>query len=196
MPSSTRAADGAAGVSCSIVRPAIRCARPTGERPALIDRLPKTAGRRFVAVSPMPGIDGGARTRDLGWRAGRESCSARFTRLPCEFTRARQGVVRPRSARGREERQDRPRVAHDRRELSAPARRSSKVRIAGIPSWCAARAARTSASCSSGRARWSSRVLRMSVGTLKLDKSLSRGQHRQLTEEEVAALLQAPPADA
>ena len=29
------------------------------ERPALIDRLPKTAGRRFVAVSPMPGIDGG-----------------------------------------------------------------------------------------------------------------------------------------
>src|SRR6185436_14881626 len=30
-----------------------------GERAALIDRLPKTAGRRFVAVSPMPGIDGG-----------------------------------------------------------------------------------------------------------------------------------------
>ena len=30
-----------------------------GDRAALIDRLPKTAGRRFVAVSPMPGIDGG-----------------------------------------------------------------------------------------------------------------------------------------
>jgi hypothetical protein len=33
------------------------------------------------------------------------------------------------------------------------------------------------------------------VGTLKLDKSLSRGQHRQLTDEEVAALLQAPKAE-
>ena len=28
-------------------------------RAALIDRLPKSAGRRFIAVSPMPGIDGG-----------------------------------------------------------------------------------------------------------------------------------------
>ena len=34
-----------------------------------------------------------------------------------------------------------------------------------------------------------SRVLRISVGTLKLDKGLSRGQHRQLTSEEVSALL-------
>jgi 16S rRNA U516 pseudouridylate synthase RsuA-like enzyme len=41
-----------------------------------------------------------------------------------------------------------------------------------------------------------SRVLRISVGTLKLDKALSRGQHRQLTAEEVAALLQAPAAEA
>jgi 23S rRNA pseudouridine2605 synthase len=40
-----------------------------------------------------------------------------------------------------------------------------------------------------------SRVLRISVGTLKLDKGLSRGQHRQLTAEEVTALLQAPPAE-
>jgi 23S rRNA pseudouridine2605 synthase len=38
-----------------------------------------------------------------------------------------------------------------------------------------------------------SRVLRVSMGSLKLDKSLSRGQFRQLTEEEVAALLQPSP---
>ena len=31
----------------------------TAERAALIERLPRTAGRRFIAVSPMPGVDGG-----------------------------------------------------------------------------------------------------------------------------------------
>src|SRR5690348_4710531 len=30
-----------------------------GARTPLIERLPKAAGRRFIAVSPMPGIDGG-----------------------------------------------------------------------------------------------------------------------------------------
>src|SRR5688572_18456765 len=30
-----------------------------GTRAALIERLPKSAGKRFSAVSPMPGIDGG-----------------------------------------------------------------------------------------------------------------------------------------
>src|SRR3954463_3799554 len=29
-----------------------------GDRSPLIDRLPSSAGKRFVAVSPMPGIDG------------------------------------------------------------------------------------------------------------------------------------------
>src|SRR5688500_7576696 len=31
----------------------------SGPRTALIERLPKTAGRRFIAVSPMPSVDGG-----------------------------------------------------------------------------------------------------------------------------------------
>jgi 23S rRNA pseudouridine2605 synthase len=39
-----------------------------------------------------------------------------------------------------------------------------------------------------------SRVMRISMGSLALDKSLSRGQYRQLTEEEVAALLKPPAA--
>jgi len=41
-----------------------------------------------------------------------------------------------------------------------------------------------------------SRVLRISVGTLKLDKGLSRGQHRQLTDDEVTALIKPEPAEA
>jgi 16S rRNA U516 pseudouridylate synthase RsuA-like enzyme len=38
-----------------------------------------------------------------------------------------------------------------------------------------------------------SRVVRIGVGSLKLDKTLSRGQYRQLEDEEVAVLA-APPA--
>ena len=34
-----------------------------------------------------------------------------------------------------------------------------------------------------------SRVLRISVGSLKLEKDLARGQHRQLDDEQTAALL-------
>src|ERR1043165_754812 len=56
-----------------------------GERSALVDRLPKTAGRRFVAVSPMPGIDGGLEvvTSDgaLADRLQRAS-----HKLACEFS--------------------------------------------------------------------------------------------------------------
>ena len=65
-----------------------------GERSALIDRLPKAAGRRFVAVSPMPGIDGGLElvTSDGG-------LAAKFQRtnhkLPCEFSVRIKGVLGP-----------------------------------------------------------------------------------------------------
>jgi 23S rRNA pseudouridine2605 synthase len=40
-----------------------------------------------------------------------------------------------------------------------------------------------------------SRVLRVSMGSLKLDKSLARGQHRQLTDEEVSAMLKPQASD-
>jgi 23S rRNA pseudouridine2605 synthase len=41
-----------------------------------------------------------------------------------------------------------------------------------------------------------SRVLRVSMGAVKLDKSLSRGQFRQLEADEIEGLLQPPaPAD-
>jgi 23S rRNA pseudouridine2605 synthase len=39
-----------------------------------------------------------------------------------------------------------------------------------------------------------SRVMRISMGSLALDKSLSRGQHRQLTDEDVSALLRSASA--
>jgi 23S rRNA pseudouridine2605 synthase len=39
-----------------------------------------------------------------------------------------------------------------------------------------------------------SRVMRVSIGPIKLDKALARGQYRQLDEEQIAALLARPAA--
>jgi 23S rRNA pseudouridine2605 synthase len=41
-----------------------------------------------------------------------------------------------------------------------------------------------------------SRILRVSMGAVALDKSLSRGQFRQLTEEEIESLLRPAPETA
>ena len=40
-----------------------------------------------------------------------------------------------------------------------------------------------------------SRVLRVTIGAAKLDKSLARGQFRQLTEEEIESLLKVPATE-
>src|SRR4029078_13728735 len=58
----------------------------TAERAALIDRLPKHAGRRFIAVSPMPGIDGGLElvTSDGALAAKLQRANHQ---LPCELRR-------------------------------------------------------------------------------------------------------------
>ena len=47
---------------------------------------------------------------------------------------------------------------------------------------------------SAGWGDFVSRVLRVSVGTLKLDKTLSRGQYRQLEDAEIQSLLKPPAA--
>ena len=41
-----------------------------------------------------------------------------------------------------------------------------------------------------------SRVMRVAMGAVQLDKSLARGQYRQLSEEEIASLLAAPAGGA
>ena len=58
-----------------------------------------------------------------------------------------------------------------------------------MPWWRAAPAARTFVSCSRRQGALVSRVLRVAVGAVKLDKSLARGQFRQLEAEEIEPLL-------
>ena len=65
-----------------------------GTRAALIERLPKSAGKRFSAVSPMPGIDGGLElvTSDGGLATKLQRA---MHQLACEFRVRVKGLLGP-----------------------------------------------------------------------------------------------------
>jgi 23S rRNA pseudouridine2605 synthase len=158
-----------------------------GERSALIDRLPKTAGRRFVAVSPMPGIDGGL---ELVTSDGplAEKLQRASHKLACEFSVRIKALLGPDQLAGVQSgKLDRPTRMQIERVTT------SEADLEGSNRWYAVIA--RSASGKDIRQLFErqgvlvSRILRVSMGTVKLDKSLSRGQFRQLEAEDVAALL-------
>ncbi|HET9864050.1 MAG TPA: S4 domain-containing protein [Steroidobacteraceae bacterium] len=159
----------------------------TAERAALIERLPKNAGRRFVAISPMPRIDGGLElvTSDGALAAKLQRA---IHKLPSAFTVRVKGSLGPDQLAGIESgRLDRPaRVVVESLE-------ASEAEVEGANRWYA-----LSARGASGKdirqlferqGALVSRVLRVAVAAIPLDKSLSRGQFRQLTDEEIAGLL-------
>jgi len=165
-----------------------------GERAALIDRLPKTAGRRFVAVSPMPGIDGGLEvvTSD---GAVAEKLQRASHRLACEFSVRVKALLGPDQLAGVESgKLDRP------ARMQIESVSTSEADLEGSNRWYAVVA--RGASGKDIRQLFErqgvlvSRILRVSMGAVKLDKSLSRGQFRQLEADEVDGLLKPPaPAD-
>jgi 23S rRNA pseudouridine2605 synthase len=158
-----------------------------GERTALIDRLPKAAGRRFVAVSPMPGIDGGL---ELVTSDG--ALAAKFQRtnhkLPCEFSVRIKGLLGPDHLEGvksgKLDRQTR---------MTVDSVTTSEAQLEGANRWYSIVV--TGASGKDIRQLFErqgalvSRVLRVSMGSLKLEKNLSRGQYRQLEDDEIQVLL-------
>jgi 23S rRNA pseudouridine2605 synthase len=165
----------------------------TAERQALIERLPKTAGRRFVAISPMPGIDGGLElvTSDGALAA---KLQRSIHRLPTEFTVRVKALLGPDQLAGVESgKLDRP------ARMTVESLSTSEADLEGSNRWYSVLV--RGASGKDIRQLFErqgvlvSRVLRVSVGGLKLDKSLSRGQYRQLEEAEIHGLL-APQATA
>jgi 23S rRNA pseudouridine2605 synthase len=158
-----------------------------GERSALIDRLPKTAGRRFVAVSPMPGIDGGL---ELVTSDG--ALAAKFQRvnhrLQCEFSVRIKGVLGPDHLEsvksGKLDRAAR---------MTVERVTTSEAQLEGSNRWYSIVVAGASGKdirqLFERQGALVSRVLRVSMGGVKLDKGLSRGQHRQLTNDEIRSLL-------
>jgi len=161
----------------------------TAERAALIERLPRNAGKRFVAISPMPGIDGGLElvTSDGALAAKLQRASHK---LACEFSVRVKGQLGPDQLAGVESgKLDRP------ARMQIESVTSSEADLEGSNRWYAVIA--RGASGKDIRQLFErqgvlvSRILRVSLGTVKLDKAISRGQFRQLEEAEIASLADA-----
>jgi 23S rRNA pseudouridine2605 synthase len=158
-----------------------------GERAALIDRLPKAAGRRFIAVSPMPGIDGGLEVVTSDGAIATKIQRAVHQQL-CEFS------VRIKGQLGADQIDGVKSGKIDRASrMTIESVSSSEAQLEGANRWYSVKV--RGASGKDIRQLFErqgvlvSRVLRVSIGTLVLDKSLSRGQFRQLEAEQVDALL-------
>lgn len=166
----------------------------TAERAALIERLPKNAGRRFIALSPMPGIDGGLElvTSDGALAA---KLQRGVHKLPTEFSVRVKALLGPDQLAGVESgKLDRP-VRMTIESLS-----TSEADLEGSNRWYSIVA--RGASGKDIRQLFErqgvlvSRILRISLGPIVLDKSLSRGQFRQLTDEEIESLFKTAPESA
>jgi 23S rRNA pseudouridine2605 synthase len=166
----------------------------TAERTALLERLPKAAGKRFIAVSPMPGIDGGL---ELVTSDG--ALAARLQRavhqLPSEFSVRVKAQLGPDQQAGVKSGQlDRP------ARMTIESLSSSEADLEGSNRWYSvvARAAsgKDIRQLFERQGVLVSRILRVSMGAVALDKSLSRGQFRQLTDEEIESLLRPAPETA
>lgn len=163
----------------------------TAERSALIERLPKNAGRRFVAVSPMPSIDGGLEivTSDGGLAAKLQRA---IHRLPTEFSVRVKGLLGPDQLAGVQSGLlDRP------TRMTIESVTSSEADLEGSNRWYAVTVRGASGKdirqLFERQGALVSRTMRVAIGGLKTGKDLARGQFRQLTTEEVGALL-SPPA--
>ena len=153
----------------------------------LLDRMPRRAGRRFIPVSPMPRVDGGLElvTSD-GDLASKLQRSMR--RLSSEFSVRIHGELSPQGietvARG--ELDNGQKVNVERCEAAGGE---------GTNRWYSLVARGASGKdvrqLFERQGALVSRVLRTQLGSLALDRLLSRGQFRELTAEELEALLAA-----
>jgi len=166
----------------------------TAERAALIERLPKNAGKRFIALSPMPGIDGGLElvTSDGALAA---KLQRGVHKLPTEFSVRVKALLGPDQLAGVESgKLDRP------VRMTVESVSSSEAELEGSNRWYSIVA--RGASGKDIRQLFErqgvlvSRILRTSLGPIALDKSLSRGQFRQLTEDEIESLFKSAPESA
>ena len=171
---------------------ALPAADPAAQAPraALIERLPRRAGRRFIPVSPMPRVDGGL---ELVTSDGE---------LAMRLQRAVHALVSEFGVRVRG-------------ELSAA--QLEGIRAGALDSGARLTIERCEAAGGEAANRWYtlgvrgasgkevrqlferqgalvSRVLRTQLGPVTLERSLARGRFRELTQEEVRALLPDYPA--
>lgn len=164
------------------------CHRSSGESltEGLLTRLPRRAGRRFLAVSPMPRVDGGLElvTTD---GALAEKLQRRVRRWPVEFlvrVRGEMDESHLESVRGGE--------LDDGRKLEVIEVEGSESDAEGANRWY--RLVATGASGKDVRRLFErhgalvSRVQRTALGPLALTRDINRGHFRALTAEEAKAI--------
>jgi 23S rRNA pseudouridine2605 synthase len=154
----------------------------------LLERLPKRAGRRFTLVSPMPRIDGG-----LELVCGDGELAARLQRtvrhLESELSVRVRGELMEQQIEG---------------VLGGVLDSGEKLAVLGCEPGGGEGANRWYAVTARGASGKDvrqlferqgaiiSRVLRTRLGAIALDRALARGHFRELTREELDALLAAP----
>jgi 23S rRNA pseudouridine2605 synthase len=167
----------------------LRTPEEPSEHLALLERLPRKAGNRFIPISPMPRIDGGIEivTSDGGIAS---QLQRTVHSLTSEFSVRVKGELEDRALAG---------------ILEGILDSGERLHVASCEAGGGEAANRWYTLVARGgsgkdvrqlferHGALVSRVLRTRVGTLTLDRHLSRGQFRPLTKEEIDALL-APPA--
>jgi 23S rRNA pseudouridine2605 synthase len=155
-------------------------------RPALLERLPRRAGRRFIAVSPMPRVDGGLElvTSDGELAA---KLQRRVRQLVSEHSVRVRGELSEEQLRG---------VLGGQLDSGEQLQveRCEAAGGEGANRWyvLAARGASGKAvrQLFERQGALVSRVLRTHLGPVTLERSLGRGAFRELTPEELKSLTQ------
>ena len=170
------------------------CHRSTGESltEGLYTRLPRRAGRRFLAVSPMPRVDGGLELVTTDGELA-ERLQRRVRSWPTEFlVRIRGDLNEPKLAslaRG---------GLDDGRTIEVASIEGSDAEPEGLNRWY--RIVAIGASGKDIRQLFErqgalvSRIQRTSLGPLALTRDLGRGHFRTLSAEEAKALEERPGA--
>jgi 23S rRNA pseudouridine2605 synthase len=159
-------------------------ARPDA-RAAVVERLSRRVGRRYIAVSPMPRIDGGLElvTSD-GALAARLQRAVR--RMPVEFSLRLRGELNAEQIDGVLEglldSGERLQISECEPGGGEGANRWYRIVSIGANG-------RELRAMVERQGATVSRILRTALGGLQLERSLGRGQVRQLTETEIEQLL-------
>lgn len=164
------------------------CHRSPGEslREEMMARLPRRTGRRFLAVSPMPDIDGGLEivTTD---GALAERLQRRVREWSAGFRVRVRGELPPAALAGIE-----AGALDDGRTLKVVSATGSEEGAEGANRWYAIETVGASGKdlrrLVERQGALVSRVLRVSLGPLALTRDLNRGHFRALEADEAAAL--------
>ncbi|MFM1887508.1 MAG: hypothetical protein RL026_2665 [Pseudomonadota bacterium] len=159
--------------------------REGDERDAMAGRLPRRAGRRYIAVSPMPRMDGGIELLTSDGALATQ-LQRRVRRLPVDFSLRVRGELDEGQLQGLLEGQldsgERLQVLSCEPTGGEAANRWYLVQTLGANG-------RDLRSLAERQGLVVSRVLRVRFGSLQMDRALGRGHVRQLEATELAALL-------